>query len=72
MPGIRRLKFAYALTSLLWVGYWSFQLLTRHIADRIPISSGGLYCLLLFVTIPACGYALLFKAFPWAGRALRR
>jgi hypothetical protein len=69
---VRHLKLLYALASLLWTGYMSAGLLAAHIADRIPISSGTLFCLLLFVSIPACGYLLLFILFPMAGRALRR
>jgi hypothetical protein len=72
MLRIRRLKLVYRLASLLWVGYSFSELLAPHIADRIPISSGTLYCLLLFASIPAFGYVLLFKFFPLAGRFLRR
>jgi hypothetical protein len=69
---VRHLKLLYALGSLLWTGYVSVELLASHIADRIPISSGTLFCLILFVSIPAFGYFLLFILFPWAGRSLRR
>ncbi len=69
---VRHLKLVYALGSLLWTGYASVQLLASHIADRIPISSGTLFCLLLFVSVPVFGYVLLFMLFPWAGRFLRR
>ena len=69
---IQRLKVLYALASLLWTGYCSVRLLASHVADHIPISSGTLYCLLLFVSVPAFGYVLLFKLFPLAGRLLRR
>ena len=69
---MRRLKLLYLLASLLWLGYCSVELLARHIADRIPISSGTLLCLLLFVSIPAIGYVLLFLLFPRAGRLVRR
>jgi hypothetical protein len=69
---VRHLKLLYALASLLWTGYVSVELLARHIADRIPISSGTVFCLLLFVSIPAFGYVLLFILFPRAGRSLRR
>lgn len=69
---IRRLKIAYALASLLFLGYYSFELLARHVADHIPISSGTLFCLLLFVSVPALGYFVLFKLFPLAGRFVRR
>ena len=68
----RHLKLVYVLVSVLWVAYSSFKLTAAHIADHTPFSIGTLLCLLLFVSIPACGYALLFKLFPWAGRSLRR
>ncbi len=72
MLRIRRLKLAYGVVSLLWVGWSFFELLAPHIADRIPFSLGTLYCMLLFVSVPALGYLLIFKVFPWAGRSLRR
>jgi len=68
----RRLKILYALASLIWTGYLSERLLAAHVADRIPISSGTVFCLLLFVSVPAVGYVLLFKLFPLAGRLRRR
>ena len=69
---IRHLKLLYALAGLLWTGYWSVELLGPHMTGHIPISSGTLYCLLLFVSVPACSYVLLFKLFPLAGRFLGR
>jgi len=69
---VRQLKLLYALASLLWTGGLSVWLLARHITDRIPITSGTLFCLLLFVSVPAVGYVLLFMLFPRAGRFLRR
>jgi len=69
---VRHLKRLYALASLLWTGGLSAWLLAPHIADRIPITSGTLYCLLLFVSVPAVGYFLLFMLFPRAIRFLRR
>ena len=68
---VRHLKLFYALVSLLGSGYLSVKLFAFHIADRIPISSGTLFCLLLFVAIPTLGYVLLFVLVPWAGRFLR-
>jgi len=69
---IQRLKVLYALAGLLLAGYWSVKLLAIHAADHTPISTGTLLCLLLFVSVPALGYVLLFKLFPLAGRRLRR
>ena len=69
---IQRLKILYALAGLLLAGYWSAKLIAIHVADHTPISSGTLLCLLLFVSVPAFGYILLFKLFPLAGRLLRR
>jgi Na+-translocating ferredoxin:NAD+ oxidoreductase RnfD subunit len=62
---VRHLKLLYALIGLLLAGYWSVELLARHIADRVPISSGTLLCLLLFVAIPALGYVFLFSLVPY-------
>lgn len=62
---VRHLKLLYALVAVLWTGYWSVELLAHHIADRIPISSGTLFCLLLFVAVPASGYVVLFTMFPY-------
>ena len=72
MSRIRSLKLLYGLIGLLWTGYSSERLLAIHAAEHIPISSGTVYCLLLFVSIPVFGYVLLFKLFPLAGRLLRR
>ncbi|HXP83839.1 MAG TPA: hypothetical protein VN841_03930 [Bryobacteraceae bacterium] len=69
---IQRLKLLYALAGLLFAGYCTAELLTAHIANHTPISSGTLYCLLLFVSVPAFGYILLFRLFPSAARFLRR
>jgi bacteriorhodopsin len=69
---IRHFKLLYAFGTVLWLGYSFFKLLAPHIADHTPISSGTLFCLLLFVSIPAFGYFLLFTLFPRAGRALKR
>jgi hypothetical protein len=69
---VRRLKLLYALASLLWTGYFSAKLLAPHIAERTPITSGTLLCLLLFVSVPAAGYVLLFVLFPRATRFRRR
>jgi hypothetical protein len=69
---LRHLKLLYALVSLLGAGYWSVKLLAYHVADRIPISSGTVFCLLLFVAIPASGYVLLFILFPYLLRLNRR
>jgi hypothetical protein len=68
----QRLKLLYVVAGLLLAGYWSVKLLAYHVTEHIPISSGALLCLLLFVSVPAFGYVLLFKMFPLAGRLLRR
>jgi hypothetical protein len=64
------LKLLYALASLLFAGYWSVNLLAYHVTEHVPISSGTLLCLLLFVSVPTVGYVVLFKLFPVAGRLL--
>ena len=72
MSWIQRLKWLYALVGLTCAGYWSENLIAAHIRNRVPISSGTVYCLLLFVSVPAFGYILLFQFLPFAGRFLRR
>jgi hypothetical protein len=47
-------------------------LLASHVTNRIPITSGTLFCLLLFVSVPTVAYVLLFTLFPRAVRFLRR
>jgi hypothetical protein len=69
---VRHLKGLYALASLLWTAGLSVWLLASHVTDRSPITSGTLFCLLLFVSVPAIGYVLLFTLFPRAIRFLRR
>jgi hypothetical protein len=71
MLTVGRLKLAYGLVSLLWVAYSFFELIAPHIADRLPYSLGTLYCMLLFVSVPALGYVLLFKVFPWTLHGLK-
>jgi hypothetical protein len=72
MPRIRFLKLLYASAGLLWAGYMSVRLVAYHLTEHVPMSSGTVYCLLLFVSIPAFGYVLLFKLFPMASQLLRR
>jgi hypothetical protein len=69
---MRSLKVLYALTGILWAGYWSENLIAAHLTDHIPFSTGSFECLMLFVSIPAIGYVLLFKVLPLTGRLLRR
>ena len=69
---LQRLKLMYALAGSLWTGYYSVGLLRYHITNHVPFSSGFFFCLLLFVSVPAFGYFLLFMLFPLAGRLLRR
>jgi hypothetical protein len=61
---VRHLKLLYALASLLFTGYYSVGLFAHHITNHIPISSGTVLCLFLFVSVPAVGYVLLFMMFP--------
>jgi hypothetical protein len=72
MLGIRGLKLLYALVGLLFASFWTEKLIAAHFADHIPFSVGTFYCILLFVSVPALGYILLFKLFPLAGRFLKR
>lgn len=68
----QHLKILYALAGSLLAGYWSQQLIAYHVANHVPISIGTMLCLLLFVSIPASGFVLLFVLFPWAIRFVRR
>ncbi len=72
MSRLQGLKLLYALAGLLWTGYWSVNLLSAHATEHVPISTGTLLCLLLFVSVPALGYVLLFKLFPLASRRFLR
>jgi hypothetical protein len=58
--------------SLLWSGYLSVQLVAYHVTERIPVSRGTLFCLLLFVAIPTAGYVLLFVLSPYVSRLTRK
>jgi hypothetical protein len=69
---VRLWKLLCALAGSLFAGYYSVELLAHHVADHIPISTGTLLCLLLFVSVPTIGYVLLFMPFPRAGRLLKR
>lgn len=72
MFGIERLKLLYGVAGFLWTGYWSANLLISHSTTHTPVSSGTVFCLALFISVPVFGYILLFRLFPLAGRFLRR
>jgi hypothetical protein len=72
MLTIRNLKILCVLAGLLWAGYWSANLLSYHITNHVPLSTGTLFCLLLFAAVPALAYILLFKLFPLASRLVKR
>jgi hypothetical protein len=69
---VRHLKLLYALVGLLWAGYLSVQLVAYHVTERLPVSGGMLFCLLLFVAIPTAGYVLLFVLSPYLLRLTRK
>jgi hypothetical protein len=69
---VRHLKLLYALVGLLWAGYLSVQLVAYHVTERLPVSRGMLFCLLLFVAIPTAGYVLLFVLSPYLLRLTRK
>jgi hypothetical protein len=72
MSRLRGLKIFYVLAGVLLSGYWSVHLLAYHVTEHIPVSSGTLYCLILFAGVPTLGYVLLFKLFPLASRLRTR
>jgi hypothetical protein len=57
---------------VLCVGYLSVQLVAYHIAERVPVSRGTLFCFLLFDAIPTAGYVLLFVLPPCLLRLTRK
>jgi hypothetical protein len=69
---MRRLKILYAFAWLLFTGYCSAKLIAPRITNHVAMTRGTLYCLLLFASVPALGYVLLFMLFPRAGRLLKR
>ncbi len=73
MTPMRRLQVVYAAGCTVWALYM-IRLLTSLSASHPEATlRGALICLLLLVIAPAIlGYVLLFKAFPWLGRMIRR
>lgn len=71
MPRVASLKLIYVLAGVSWFAFGTFNLLTIPAADRNPNPLALVYCLLLFAAIPALGYVVLFKIFPWTSRKLR-
>ncbi len=62
--GMQRLKLLYALAGFIFTGYCSVELIAQHITNHVPMTSGALFCLLLFASVPTVGYVVLFYAGP--------
>jgi hypothetical protein len=72
MLTLRNLKILCVGAGVLWAGYWSANLLADHITKHVPPTTGTVFCLVLFASVPALAYVLLFKLFPLASRLVKR
>jgi len=66
------LKLMYAIAYAFWLIYCVDKLFVVPIADSNFNLRGSVYCFFLLGGVPALGYLLLFRVFPWAGRTLRK
>jgi drug/metabolite transporter (DMT)-like permease len=70
---MRRLPLLYVLGCTTWAAYIIQDLASFHMSHPEARLSGALLCVLLVVVLPSLlGYLLLFRAFPWVGRLIRR
>lgn len=71
---MRRLQLLlYAMGSTIWAAYIIQGLVSFHLSHTEARLRGALFCVLLVVVLPSfLGYLLLFRAFPWVGRLIRR
>jgi hypothetical protein len=58
---VARLRLLYLLLSVSFPGWSLYRLLTVPAELRNPNPMGLVYCLVLFIAVPAIGYILLFK-----------
>ena len=70
---MRRMQLLYALFCTVW-GVYSVEKITAfRIPQTVEHLRGALLCALLIVVLPTVlGYLLLFRAFPWINRVVRR
>ena len=70
---MRRLLLLYVLGCTIWGAYIIQTLASFHLSHPEAKLSGALFCVLLVVVFPSLlGYLLLFRAFPWVSRLIRR
>jgi hypothetical protein len=70
---MRRLQLLYAMGCMIWAAYIIQGLASFHLSHAEARLSAALFCVLLVVVLPSLlGYLLLFRAFPWVGRLIRR
>lgn len=70
---MRRLPLLYALGCTIWAAHIVQILASFHLSHPEARLGGALLCVLLVVVFPSLlGYVLLFRAFPWVSRLIRR
>ena len=70
---MRRLPLLYALGCTIWAAHIVQILASFHLSHPEARLGGALLCVLLVVVFPSLlGYVLLFRAFPWMSRLIRR
>jgi hypothetical protein len=70
---MRRLQLLYTLGCMIWAAYLIRVLASVSRSHPEATLSGALLCVLELVVFPSLlGYAVLFRAFPWMNRLIRR
>jgi len=70
---MRRLQLLYALFCAIWAAYFIRGQIAFYLSNESAPLRGPILCVLAFVVLPVVlGYLLLFRAFPWFGRLIRR
>ena len=70
---MRPLQLLYAVFCTVWAAWFSHGQISFYLSHPDDPITGPVYCIALFVVLPAIlGYFLLFRAFPWLNRLVRR
>lgn len=70
---MRRLQILYALFCVLWAAYFIRGQINFYLTNATATLWGPVICIAAFVVAPVVfGCLLLFMAFPWFGRLVRR
>lgn len=70
---MRRLELLYALVCAIWAAWFIRGQVSFYLSNEGATWRGPALCIAAFVFLPVIlGYLLLFQAFPWLNRLVRR